>query len=160
MPKRITRNQALMRLHKEMEEGACIICHLTHNRKDLILHTGIHATALLSRYPRTWGQVMVFVHRHVTTLTGLEPAEWKEVTELVWKASKALESTLKPLRCYVAATGSSVPLPMTSPHFHFNIIPVYDEQDKPSSIFTWEQGLYSGTEEEWEELFRTLTTHF
>jgi diadenosine tetraphosphate (Ap4A) HIT family hydrolase len=156
MPYLISREQALAQIEKEIPAGECLICYLAKHRKEYILHRGKHAKTLLSLYPRTWGQIMVLVNRHVISFTELEADEWKEVSEMLLQATRKAESVLKPLRCYVAATGASVHFPMTSPHLHFNIIPVYEETDKPSSIFTWENGLYAARTEEWEALAEAL----
>ncbi len=160
MPYVISREEALLQIEKQIPRGECLICHLVEKREEFILHKGIYTTVVLSLYPRTWGQIMVMSDKHITSFNELDTAAWSEMTELLLKATKAAESVLRPLRCYVAATGSLSNYPMTSPHLHFNIIPIYAESDKPSTIFTWEQGISAGSESEWEELYRSLKGEF
>jgi diadenosine tetraphosphate (Ap4A) HIT family hydrolase len=156
MPRLISRQEAISRLEKEIPHGDCVICNLIARKHKYILHKGKHTTVLLSEYPRCWGQVMVILNRHAVSFSKIKSEEWTELSANVQKATVCVESVLKPLRCYVAATGSSENLLMTSPHIHFNIIPVYHKNDKPSTIFTWEQGVYSGTGTEFEGLLEDL----
>ncbi|HTB06447.1 MAG TPA: HIT domain-containing protein, partial [Bacteroidia bacterium] len=131
MPELISRQQAIAKLEKEIPPGECLLCHIgkEHN---YILHKGKYSTVLLSEYPRCWGQIMVMINRHVISFTELKTDEWTELLTNVQKATLCAEAVLKPFRCYVAATGSADNLLMTTPHIHFNIIPVYNKQDKPS----------------------------
>jgi diadenosine tetraphosphate (Ap4A) HIT family hydrolase len=158
MPQVISREQALAEIEKQMPAGNCLICHLIEHRQNYIIHKNQYCTVLLSLYPRTWGQVMVLLNEHKTNFSDVDPGVWLDLSTLLFRATRAVESVLKPLRCYVASTGSTSP--MTSPHLHFNILPVYNESDKPSSIFTWENGLLSGTGQEWEDLFEKLKAEF
>jgi diadenosine tetraphosphate (Ap4A) HIT family hydrolase len=155
MPRLITRAQALARLEKEIQPGECLGCAV-NRRKDLVLIDGTHAMALLSHYPRNWGHTAVFLKRHVTHLSSVSPGEWLELNEQVRRVGVALEQVLRPLRVFLACTGSVEKLPMTCPHIHFNLIPVYSAADKPSSIFTWENGIYEADPAEWDDLFSSL----
>ena len=155
MPVLISRQQAIAKLEKEIPQGACLLCHVS-KQHNYILHKGKHTTVLLSEYPRCWGQIMVMVNRHVVSFTELHTEEWAELLTNVQKATLCAEAVLKPFRCYVAAIGSADNLLMTTPHIHFNIIPIYNKQDKPSNIFTWEHGVYSGSKEEFEDLLGEL----
>jgi diadenosine tetraphosphate (Ap4A) HIT family hydrolase len=156
MPHIISRQEAISKIEKEIPKGKCLACYLIENSPKYILQEGKHCTVLLSEYPRCWGQVMVIANRHVISFTELMSEEWTEISKYIMSSSKTIEKALKPLRCYVAATGATENMVMTSPHLHFNIIPVYHKTDKPSGIFTWVHGVYSGTAEEWEELYETL----
>src|SRR4029077_8070456 len=155
MPKLISRQEAISKLEKEIPHGECVVCHII-KQHNYILHKGKHVTVLLSEYPRCWGQLMVIINRHVTSFSEIKASEWDELTANIKEATICLEKTLKPLRCYVAATGSSDNLLMTSPHIHFNVIPVYHKQDKPATIFTWEHGVYACTDKEFEDLLKNL----
>jgi diadenosine tetraphosphate (Ap4A) HIT family hydrolase len=156
MPHIITRQQAISSIEKEIPEGECIACHLVSKQKKYVLHQGKHTTVILSEYPRCWGQAMVITHRHVTSFTELKPEEWNELSQNTLSAAKAVEQVLKPLRCYIAATGAGENMYSSTPHLHFNITPVYHKTDKPSVIFTWEHGVYAATAEEWTGLYESL----
>ena len=90
----------------------------------------------------------------------MNEAEWSEMNEAIRKTSIVTEKVLKPQRVFVARTGSSDNLLNTCPHIHFNIIPIYDVTQSSSEIFTWENGLYAGDEEEWKTLFVNLSAAF
>lgn len=156
MPHLITRQEAINTLEKEIAKGECIACRLVNSQGKYLLHKGARITVLLSEYPRCWGQVMVIANRHITSFGELETEEWNEMSLYLHAATRTIEQVLKPLRCYVAATGAADNQLMTTPHLHFNIIPVYHKTDKPATIFTWEHGLYAGTEAEWKELSENL----
>lgn len=67
------------------------------------------------------------------------------------------ERALRSARCYVASLGAaSDDLPMTSPHLHLHVIPIYKAEDKPSAVLTWDRGVTIADEEEWAELHRIL----
>jgi diadenosine tetraphosphate (Ap4A) HIT family hydrolase len=155
MPNHITREEAVSKLEKEISPGECLLCNLV-KKHSYILHKGQHTTVLLSEYPRCWGQIMVIVNRHAISFTELQNDEWNELLTNIQKATFCAEAILKPFRCYVAATGSSDNLLMTSPHIHFNVIPVDSKEEKPSTVFTWEHGLYTGTEKEFIDLLGQL----
>lgn len=156
MPHIISRQEAIRKIKKEIPKGSCLVCTILKKPHEFILYKGKHTAILLSAYPRCWGQVMVIVNRHITSFSKLKESEWKELMHGVQLSTKAVEKVLKPVRCYVAATGAYKNMIMTSPHLHFNIIPVYDKTSKPSEIFTWEQGIYSGTNKEWNDLYKKL----
>jgi len=156
MPHLITRQEAVSKIEKEIPQGECLACHILKEQVKYILKKGKYTTTLLSEYPRCWGQVIVITNRHITSFTELKPKEWIEMSNHVLSASKVVEQVLKPLRCYVSATGAYQNMVSTTPHLHFNIVPIYNKTDKPATIFTWANGLYSGTNEEWEELHEKL----
>lgn len=156
MPHHITREQALHRITSEMEPDECLACYIGQQPNRYLLHQGPYTMVVLSAYPRMWGQLMVILKTHKTHVSDLLKEEWDEIMENVRRAVVVLEKQLKPLRCYVASLGATENLPHTCPHIHFNVLPVYDPSDKPSAVFTWENGLYDGTKEEWENLYKAL----
>ncbi|HYG51937.1 MAG TPA: HIT family protein [Flavobacteriales bacterium] len=157
MPFLISRQQAIEKINRTQEEGQCLACLLVDLSPAYTIHKGIYATVVLTEYPRTWGQTMVVLNRHVCSVSETSTAEWQEMTTYIKKTTAILEKTLSPLRCYVAGLGSIENLPMTCPHLHFNILPIYNSNDKPDKIFTWKHGLYDGTEDEWKNLHVQLT---
>ena len=158
MPKLITRSEAISRIEKEIKTGECLSCHLIANRKDLILFKGRSCTVMFSEFPRTWGQTMIILHAHKISFSEMEMEEWTEINEAIRKTSIVTEKILKPHRVFIARTGSSDNLLNTCPHIHFNIIPIYDVDQRSSDIFSWEHGLFSGEVEEWSELYGKMSS--
>lgn len=111
---------------------------------------------VLSEYPRTWGQTMVVLNTHKTAVSDTTGDEWRELMENVRSAAMILENVLKPLRCYVSSLGATENLPNTCPHLHFNVLPIYNTDDRPSEIFTWKNGVYAAEQKEWDELVTEL----
>lgn len=156
MPYLIPRQQAIDKINLEKNPNDCLICWLVNTRTNYIIEKSKNITVLLSEYPRTWGQIMVLLNQHLTSFNQLSKEQWSEFSEKLLLATQINEKVLNPLRCYVASTGASDNLPMTCPHIHFNVIPVYNEDDRPSNIFTWKNGLYAAEKDEWEELFNEI----
>jgi len=76
---------------------------------------------------------------------------------LAHRVGVALEKTLRPARCYVAALGTDAEdLPMTSAHLHFNLVPVPEARARPKDVLTWSNGIYDGSPEEWRSLAASL----
>ena len=72
-----------------------------------------------------------------------------------------VERVMRPRRCYVASTGSSAgEMTQTSRHLHVHVIPLYEADDRPSDVFSWAEGVYVGTPEEWEALARAGAPEF
>lgn len=160
MPHLISRQAALKSIRAEVTEGECIACFLLNSVHPYILDKGERTTVLLSEYPRTWGQTMVLLNSHKTLVSEVTQEEWGELMEMVRLATISIETKLKPFRCYISGLGATRNLPNTCPHIHFNILPVYNEEDTPAKIFTWQHGLYAGTEEEWKELYDLLKEQY
>jgi diadenosine tetraphosphate (Ap4A) HIT family hydrolase len=155
MPFLITRQQAISEIEKKLSPGQCLVCWLHVNSK-YILHKGKHTTVVLSEYPRSWGQTMILLNSHKTSVSEVTKEEWEELTENTRKAAVVIENTLKPLRCYIASLGSTENLPNTCPHLHFNLQPIYNASDKPDTIFSWKEGVYTAEEGEWTNLVGKL----
>jgi diadenosine tetraphosphate (Ap4A) HIT family hydrolase len=82
---------------------------------------------------------------------------WARCAELARRAARALERELRPLRCYVASTGSAAgELTQSSVHLHLHVIPLYAADDRPADIFSWADGVYVATEAEWRALSQQL----
>lgn len=154
----ISKKDALSKIRSEYKEGECLACNVLASK--YTLDKGVFSTTVLSMYPRFWGQIMVVLNSHKISVSQLSKEEWCELNENIYYATKALEKTLNPVRCYISCLGSVQNLPNTCPHLHFNIIPIYSETIKPSEVYTWENGLYNGHETEWNELYNSLLHNF
>ena len=156
MPYIIERQDAIDRINGVLEPGECLACWLLRSEPRYLLHEGFHSVVTLSEYPRTWGQIMVVLNNHKTSVSDTTTEEWRELMENVRRAATVLEDVLKPLRCYVSSLGATENLPNTCPHLHFNVLPIYNAGDRPSDIFTWKNGVYAADEQEWKELLTGL----
>jgi diadenosine tetraphosphate (Ap4A) HIT family hydrolase len=156
MPHIISRQQAIDKISNTLKQGECVVCSILKSNSKYVLHKGRYTTILLSEYPRTWGQTMILLNTHKTAVSETTQEEWDELTANVRKSTIILEKVLKPLRCYISSLGASENLPNTCPHLHFNVLPIYSSDDKPSDIFTWRDGLYAAEEWEWANLIDKL----
>jgi len=122
-----------------------------------------HALVVLDRYASTRGNLLVVVRRHVERITELPIATHLEVQRLVFEANVTLEQVLTPRRIYTATLGSPAapstePPPMSFPHLHVHVIPIYEdgESARPAAIFSWTSGIWLYDEGEGERLAREL----
>lgn len=37
-------------------------------------------------------------------------------------------------------------------HLHLHVLPVHDPEDRPASVFSWQEGVYVAERREWEAL--------
>ena len=159
MPRRIERDVAVARAVAERPEGSCLVCAILAGDAGptWVLHEGEHVRVVLSRYPRNWGQAMILLRRHVTGFTDLEPREWAEASEAAYYVASRMELVLQPVRCFVSCLGTAhADLPMSSPHMHLHVDPVYDLDQRPRTTFTLEFGVVEGEPDEWEALRASL----
>jgi len=160
VPTLISRDEALARIHAEGGTPACLMCAIRDGRVGAChaLHDDAGVFAFLPRYVRRWGQVTVMPHAHVRTYLEMDAEIWAETSRVAFRVARTIERVLKPKRVYVASTGSSAgkDLVQTSEHLHVHVIPVYEPDDRPSDVFSWDEGVYVAQAEEWEALRRAL----
>jgi diadenosine tetraphosphate (Ap4A) HIT family hydrolase len=160
MPTLIPRQEALDRIRAEGGAPPCLMCAIRDgkvgDRHELHDRDGVFA--FLPRYVRRWGQVTVMPHAHVTSYVDVDPALWAETSRVAFHFARAVERALKPRRVYLASTGSSAgkELVQTSEHLHIHVIPIYEPDDRPADIFSWREGVYVGTPDEWRGLRASL----
>ncbi len=108
-----------------------------------------HAVATLSRYALRRGHLLIVLRDHAERFSEITREAYLGMQDLAFRSAQALERTLDPSRVFVAAFGSPVPLPMTFPHHHLHVVPVYtrDDSDRPSSVFTWQWGVHRDTKQ-------------
>lgn len=155
MPTLITRDEALRRIVEEGGHPACLMCAIVERQVG-----DVHAIVeddelivLLPRYVRRWGHVMVVPKQHVTTYTAVDPALWARTARTAHQAARVVERVLRPLRCYMASTGSTAgERTQTSMHLHVHVIPLGDPDDKPSDVFSWADGVWVAEPDEWRAL--------
>lgn len=152
----ISRDEAMLGL----KGTDCVVCDLLAGTvaQPLTVAEGDGCVAVIPRYAVRRGHAMVAMARHVEQLSDLTEDEWLTACALARRIAIALQQVMSPLRCYVASLGTPrVGLPMTSPHIHLHVVPLYHHDDKPSDVFTWEGGVHVASEGEWQKLRRALT---
>jgi histidine triad (HIT) family protein len=155
MPQLIPRHEALARIIAEGGSPVCLMCAIRdHKVGDThVIHEDDEMLVTLPRYVRRWGHVMVMPKQHLTAFSAMDPSSYLRMSMLSFHCSRMVERIQKPRRVYVASTGSSAgEITQSSEHLHVHVIPLYDVDDKPSSIFSWAEGVYVAEREEWEEL--------
>lgn len=155
MPTLISRAEALARIHAQMGKPACLMCALCQREAGPIhvIHEDDEQLVMLPIYVRRWGHVLVIPKAHVTSYDSVDPQLWARTSALALQAARMVERIQQPRRCYMASTGSSgAELIQTSRHLHIHVIPIYEADDRPSSVFSWSEGVYVGTAAEWAEL--------
>ncbi len=155
MPTLISRAEALDRIRREGGVPTCLMCAVRDRAVGAVhaVFEDDEALVMLPRYVRRWGHAMVMPKAHVTSFAEVDPLAWARVNALAHKAARVVERVQRPRRCYVASTGSSAgELTQSSMHLHVHVIPLYEADDKPSSIFSWQEGVYVAEPDEWEAL--------
>lgn len=152
MPTLIPRAEALARIRSEGGDPECLMCAIARGEVGE-LHT-VHADddvlVFLPRYVRCWGHVCIMPKRHVTSY-GEAPIDlWSKVSIVGHRVAQLVEALERPRRCYLASTGSSAgELTQSSRHLHLHVIPVHDPEDRPASVFSWQEGVWVAEREEW-----------
>jgi len=160
---RIDKDEALEQLGREVEPsklfGGCVMCRLASN---MHAHEWIadseHGVVVLDGYAATRGHLLVIAKRHVERGSDLEWEQFSDLQRLVWQACRVVETKLRPDRVYTASLGASKQLPMSFPHYHGHVVPIYetDERARPAHVFSWSQGVLRYSLDEARALRRQL----
>jgi diadenosine tetraphosphate (Ap4A) HIT family hydrolase len=155
MPTLISRAEALARIRRDAGEPDCLMCAICARTAGPVRVVWEDDEQLVSlpAYVRRWGHVMVTPKAHVTSYAEVDPELWARTSRLAHRAARVVERVCRPRRVYMASTGSSGgELTQSSQHLHVHAIPVYEADDRPYSVFSWREGVYVGSPEEWAEL--------
>jgi diadenosine tetraphosphate (Ap4A) HIT family hydrolase len=155
VPTLITRDEALARIRAEGGQPPCLMCAIRDRRvgATYAVFEDEEILVLLPRYVRRWGHVVVMPRAHVITYTEVAPALWTRVNAEALRAARMLEQLRMPRRIYVTSTGSSAgELTQSSLHLHVHVIPLFDSEDRPADVFSWQAGVYTAEHDEWEAL--------
>ncbi len=114
--------------------------------------------ALLDRFGSRVGHAIVIAKEHVEETTRLGWPTYAELQRLAYDATTAIERVLSPARTFVAVLGASAQLPMSFPHFHVHVLPVYETGDgaRPAHVFSWSAGVLVYEDDEARELAARL----
>ncbi len=155
MPQLISREEALKRIRAEGNNPSCLMCAINARQVGAVyvIFEDEELIVMLPRYVRRWGHVLVTPKAHSTSFSAIDPALWARTGSLAHRAARLVERVMSPRRVYVASTGSSAgELTQSSMHLHIHVIPLYEPDDKPADIFTWEPGIFVAEPAEWEAL--------
>jgi ATP adenylyltransferase len=90
---------------------------------DLVIHRGRHAFVVMNLYPYTTGHLLVVPYRHVATLSGLEREEADELTVLLQRAERVLETGLGMRRHHVGINLGRCAGAGVEGHLHVHLVP-------------------------------------
>jgi diadenosine tetraphosphate (Ap4A) HIT family hydrolase len=154
MPTLIPRAEALARICAEGGEPSCPMCAIARGDVGELhaVHEDDDVLVFLPRYVRCWGHVCIMPREHVTSYSA--PIElWSKVAVAGHRVARMVEALERPRRCYLASTESSAgELTQSSMHLHLHVIPVHDPEDRPASVFSWQEGVYVAEHAEWVAL--------
>src|SRR5690606_31164158 len=93
---------------------------------------------------------LVIAKTHIERASDLSWEVFSDLQHLVWQATRVVQRELTPERVYVASLGASQQLPMSFPHHHVHVVPVYSSgQDaRPARVFSWSSGVVCYTADE------------
>jgi len=138
----------------------CVMCALVERSRESpeLLAESRAGVVMLDRFGSRPGHALVIARRHVEETTALGWPEYAELQRLAYQACGALERTLAPARTFVAVLGASAQVPMSFPHFHVHVLPVYEtgEGARPAQVFSWSAGVLVYEDEEARELAARL----
>lgn len=155
VPQLISRADALDRIRAEGGKPECLMCAVRDREVGDVhaIFEDDEILVMLPRYVRRWGHIMVMPKAHVTAFSEVDRELWARVNALSHHAAHLIERLRSPRRVYVASTGSSAgELTQSSEHLHVHAVPLYELDDKPSAIFSWQGGVYVAERDEWEAL--------
>lgn len=129
----------------------CVMCALATQteRHDVIFENDV-CRVVLDRLGARRGHLLVIPTAHVESFSKLDWSEYRSIQKAVFEAARAVEAALRPRRVFVASTGASEELPMSYPHFHIHVIPVYeaDERARPARVLSWSEGVVAYDDDE------------
>ena len=142
---RLSREQAVLRV-EGLNIAGCLMCWLVKQPSQQVTRVLQRdgAAVVVPQFATRCGHLLVVPARHVTSMSALGRAGWAQLCDLAYGAALALERVLTPVRCYIASLGSArSDVPMTSPHLHLHLIPIYQTDERPAEVLTWRHGVWS-----------------
>ena len=155
MPTLISREEALRRIVEEGGRPTCLMCAIVRRQVGAVhvVFEDDDTLVMLPRYVRRWGHLMIVPKPHVTTFSSVGADVWSRTARIAHQGARVVERVMRPLRCYMASTGSSAgELTQTSMHLHVHVLPLFASEDRPAEVFSWAAGVLVGEPDEWAEL--------
>lgn len=106
--------------------GECVFCSAPNQEdspKNLVVHRGDKAYAILNRYPYTTGHLMIVPFLHVPSIEDLTPATRAEMMEMVSRALTVLREVYRTDGFNVGINMGSAAGAGISEHAHIHIVP-------------------------------------
>lgn len=106
--------------------GECVFCSapkIQDSPKNLVVHRGEKAYAILNRYPYTTGHLMIVPFLHVPSIEDLTPATRAELMELVSQALGVLREVYHTDGFNVGINMGSAAGAGITEHAHIHIVP-------------------------------------
>ncbi|OOG43455.1 hypothetical protein B0E51_01190 [Rhodanobacter sp. C05] len=105
----------------------CPLCEYMEGRLSCSkIFRGKHVSAFMNLRQRSVGSVLVAPHRHVQSLTMLNPDEAHELISLSNRIGRAIVDVLKPQGLH-SWCNVGEPAGQSLPHLHFQIVPRYED---------------------------------
>jgi diadenosine tetraphosphate (Ap4A) HIT family hydrolase len=140
-------------------DDACLMCLLAEKRGvPAPVYEDDHALVILDRFASREGHLLVIARDHIEGLTELGWEKYSHLQRVAFDAARAIEGVLTPRRFFLAALGAPQAVPMSFPHFHLHVIPLFEADDstRPARVFSWTDGVVVYEDHEAEELANKL----
>jgi ATP adenylyltransferase len=107
------------------ELEGCVFCLAAagEDTETLVVHRGVHAFALLNRFPYASGHLMVTPYRHLAEFGGLSDEEALELHRLVESGMAALAETFSPQGYNVGWNLGRIAGAGVVDHVHVHVVP-------------------------------------
>lgn len=165
MPRTVEKPEALSLLAENRREllgdqDGCVMCALVARASSAaeLIHETEHGVVLLDRFGTREGHLLVVSRVHVEDTLNLGFGVYQELQRLAYEGAGVLTRVLCPARVFIAVLGASAALPMSFPHFHIHVLPVYetDERARPAYVFSWSAGVLVYEDAEAQALVQRL----
>jgi diadenosine tetraphosphate (Ap4A) HIT family hydrolase len=145
--RRVSRDEALAEIGAlSVEPNAPTPCGMCAMSNDVthVVDANEHAVTVVAPYAARPWHLVVVLRAHVEAIAEVPQGAWLALQTLAHRAARALEAERRPRRIYVAALGSAAPRAMSFPHVHVHVVPLDDggDADRPSAVFTWQDGVW------------------
>ena len=143
--------------------GGCVPCALARGflpRRTVASRDGV--TVVLERFAVRRGHVVVIPDEHAVSVSSLPLARWAVVQDLAWRAAVAVERVLAPRRTFVASLGTVEDVPISFPHVHVHVLPVFESgpDARPARVLSWGAGVWIYDDDEAHALAAELGAAF
>ncbi len=101
----------------------CMAAQRADSSENLVVKRGLHAFAILNRYPYTSGHLMVVPFPHVSTIEDLDSAARAEIMELVNQSLGVLRAVYHPEAFNVGANIGAAAGAGIASHVHVHVVP-------------------------------------
>ena len=141
-------------------DTGCVMCALARGAAAApeLVRESEHGVALLDRFGTREGHLLIIARSHVEDTLALGWDVYQDLQRLAYDGAQVVTRLLSPARVFIAVLGASAALPMSFPHFHIHVLPVYDtdERARPAHVFSWSAGVLVYEDAEAAELAARL----